>query len=98
MVVVVHVAHREVVGTGVPGVGGVEEVVVDRHSRRDVVRPADAEGFVVFGEDAVGDRDVVRVLAEVDETVVHAGKLFSVAVSFRALERRDEILLTHTFR
>lgn len=76
MVVVVHVAHRKIVGTGVSGVGGVEEVVVDRHSRRDVVRPADAESFVVLGEDAIRDRDIVRVLAKVDETIVHASKLF----------------------
>ena len=85
MVVVVHVVHGEVVGAGVPGVGGVEEVFVDRHSRRDVDRPADAESFVMFGEDAIGDRDVVRVLAKVDETFIHASKLFSPAVSLRAL-------------
>jgi hypothetical protein len=30
----------------------------------------------VFGQDAIRDRDIVRVLAKVDETIVHASKLF----------------------
>ena len=76
MVIVVHVAHREVVSTGVPGVGGFKEVIVHRHPRCYVVRPADAERLFVFGEDVVRDRDIIRVLAKVDETIVHASKLF----------------------
>jgi hypothetical protein len=75
VVVVVQVAHFQVVGAGVAGAGRVEEVVVDCDFCRYVWRPADAEGFVVLGEDAVGDGDVVGVFAQVDEAVVHAGEL-----------------------
>lgn len=89
VVVVVQVAHLQVIGAGVAGVGRVEEVVVDCDFCRHVLRPADSEGFVVLGEDAVGDGDVVGVFAEVDEAVVHAGELM-LSVSDRWMVRDME--------